>query len=149
MIHTSLVWKTMAGYVQVFSYVDCPPHTYVVRLLRKFMTPSLVKPQSSVTRRPVRTGESTVRWQRAPSAAEKSDMYVSWCRYLNSLYFVRGMERVVAHEMNSTEQSVIHFLCLKWGHHPLRPRDFRPRMAHLFFLGDLSQSLLENKFIVK
>jgi hypothetical protein len=88
MIPASRVWKTMAGYFQVFSYVDCPPPTHVVRLLRKFLTPSPVKPLSSVTRSPDRTGEFTVRWQREPSAAEKSDMYVSWCRYLNSVLFM-------------------------------------------------------------
>ena len=61
MIPASRVLKTMAGYVQVFSYVDCPPPTHVVCLLRKFVTPSLVKPHSSVTRSPIRTRESTVR----------------------------------------------------------------------------------------
>jgi len=135
MIPASRVRKTMAGYVQVFSYVDCPLPTHVVDLMRKFLTPSLVKPHFSVTRSPDRTWESNVRWQREPSAAEKSEMYVSWCRYLNSLYFVRGMERFVAHVMISTEQSVMHFLCLKWDHHPRRPRDFRPQMAHLLFFG--------------
>jgi len=128
-------WKTMAGYVQVFSYVDCPLPTHVVGSLRKFLTPSLVKPHFSVTRSPDRRGESNLRWQRELSAAEKSDMYISWCRYLNSLYFVSGMERFVAHVMISTEQRVIHFLCLKWDRHPRLPRGFRPQMAHLLFFG--------------
>jgi hypothetical protein len=132
MIPASRVRKSMAGYAQVFSYVNCPPPTHVVHLLPKFLTLSLVNPHTSVTRSPVRTGESN---EREPSAVEKSDMYVSWRRCLNSLYFVRGMERVVAYVMMSTEQSVIHFLYLKWGRLPLHPPDFRPQMAHLLFFG--------------
>jgi hypothetical protein len=61
MIPASRVRKTVAGYAQVFSYVDCPPPTHVVRLLRKFLTLSLVKQHTSVTKSPVRTGESKVR----------------------------------------------------------------------------------------
>jgi len=90
-IPASRVWKTVAGYVQVFSYIDCPSPTHVVRLLRKFITPSLVKPHSSVTRSPLRTRESLYadkgshlqQWSRTCMSADVSTrtlctLYVVW-----------------------------------------------------------------------